>query len=153
MENNVWELIDHIGPIFGYITAAIALFALVKTGFLQTTDKHIKAVVGKDKNDKVHREMDERIDALEEKFAEFLERDEVFKNEVRTHNQTQKDVDRKLMANIIETTYYTNREKRSLDMFEFRRITEVYAIYHSDDIHGNSYITELYEEMLEWERV
>jgi len=57
------------------------------------------------------------------------------------------------MANIIETTYYTNREKRCLDMNEFRRITEVYEIYHSDEIHGNSYISELYEEMMTWERV
>lgn len=68
------------------------------------------------------------------------------------HITSQNNVDKKLMANIIESLYYQNRDKRCLDMNELRRLTEVYEIYSGDEIHGNSYISEMYKEMITWER-
>lgn len=146
------ELITKIGTLLGYASTAIALFILIKTQIQNKTDSHIKEVVDTEGAEKVHSELDRRIDRLEERFSEFLERDEAFKEKMDKHIASQTSVDRKLMANIIETLYYQNRTKHCLDMNEFRRLTEVYAIYHSDQIHGNSYITELYDEMMTWDR-
>lgn len=142
-----------VGPILGYISTAIALFVLIKTQIISKTDKHIKDVVDTEGSEKVHHELDERLDKLEISFAKFLDLDKAFKDKMDKHIETQTNVDKKLMANIIENLYYQNREKRCLDMNEFRRLTEVYAIYHSDQIHGNSYISELYEEMMGWDRI
>lgn len=147
------ETVTKIGAFLSVLSTALALYALFKTGILKKTDKHIKEVVNTDGNEKIHREHDSRIDQLESQFAEFLKRDEAFKAKMERHIASQTNVDKKLMANIIENLYYQNRDRRSLDMNEFRRLTEVYAIYHSDEIHGNSYISELYDEMLLWERV
>lgn len=147
------ELLTKIGTILGYISTAVALFVLVKTQILSKTDKHIKEVAGVEGSEKVHHEHDSRLDVLEDRFTKFLEADAAFKEKMDKHIESQTNVDKKLMANIIENLYYQNRDKQCLDMNEFRRLTEVYAIYHGDQIHGNSYISELYEEMILWERV
>ena len=147
------EIITKIGTLLGYVSTGVALFILIKTQVLNKTDKHIKEVVDTEGSEKVHHEHDERLDKIEERFRQFLEADAAFKAKMDRHIESQTNVDKKLMANIIENLYYQNRDKRCLDMNEFRRLTDVYAIYHGDQIHGNSYISELYEEMILWDRV
>lgn len=147
------ELVKEVGPLLGYISTAITLFVLIKTKIVNKTDDHIREVVDSEGADKIHDDLGKRINRIEKSFEEFLVRDEAFKTKMDQHIKTQTDVDRKLMAQIIEDLYRQNKNKQCLDMNEFRRLTEVYEIYHSEEIHGNSYITELYEIMLLWERV
>lgn len=150
--NDLLQVIKDFGPILGYISTGIALFVVIKTHILSKTDAHIKEVVDTDGSEKVHTELTTRVDTLSTQFTEFLERDKQFKEKMDKHIESQTNVDRKLMANIIETIYRRNKDIRRLDMNEFRCLTEVYAIYHGDQIHGNSYISELYEDMITWDR-
>lgn len=147
------ELIRQIGTILGYIATGIGLLAIVRTSILARTKKYVEETAGTEKSDEVHHELDSRLTTLEQQFQTFLERDTEFKNIMDSHISTQQLVDRKLMANIIEQLYYQNREKKTLDDNEFRRLTEVYEIYHSSPVNGNSYISELYQTMLKWERI
>lgn len=147
------ETIKNIGAILGYIATAIGLLAIVRTAILSGTQKYVEETAGTEESDRIHHELDGRLIALEEKFIEFIERDTKFKDKMDSHIATQQVVDRKLMANIIENLYYQNRNAKTLDSNEFRRLTEVYAIYHSPPVNGNSYISELYRIMMEWERV
>lgn len=147
------DLITKIGTILGYVSTAIALYVVLKTSVLKKTDKHIKAVAGKEESDKVHTELDNRLDRLESQFSGFIEKDEEFKTMMGEYIESQNNVNKRVLANIIETTYYENREDRTLDTNQLKRVTEAYALYHSEQIHGNSYISQLYEEMMTWERV
>lgn len=147
------DLITKIGTILGYVSTAIALYVVLKTSVLKKTDKHIKAVAGKEESDKVHTELDNRLDRLESQFSGFIEKDEEFKTMMGEYIESQNNVNKRVLANIIETTYYENRECRTLDTNQLKRVTEAYALYHSEQIHGNSYISQLYEEMMTWERV
>ena len=79
--------------------------------------------------------------------------DEEFKTMMGEYIESQNNVNKRVLANIIETTYYENREDRTLDTNQLKRVTEAYVLYHSEQIHGNSYISQLYEEMMTWERV
>lgn len=147
------DTIKNIGAILGYIATAIGLFAVIKTAFLSRTKKYVEETAGTEESEKIHHDLSDRLTALEEKFGLFIERDTAFKDKMDGHIATQQLVDRKLMANIIEQLYYQNRDKKTLDSNEFRRLTEVYAIYHSPPVSGNSYISELYRIMIEWERI
>lgn len=147
------ELIKDLGAILGYAATAIGLFAAIKTALLARTKKYVEETACTEESDKIHRQLDERLKALEGQFAEFLTRDTQFKNTMDSHISTQQKVDRKLMAHIIEQLYYQNRETKTLDANEFRRLVEVYEIYHSAPVNGNSYISAMYDEMMSWQRV
>ena len=147
------ELIKNIGAILGYIATAIGLLAMVRTFVLSKTKEYVEEVADTEESERIHTELDSRITNLEEKFSTFLERDTKFKDKMDSHIRTQQLVDRKLMANIIEQLYYQNRHAKTLDENEFRRLVEVYEIYHSSPVNGNSYISELYKEMMTWERI
>lgn len=143
------EIIKNIGAVLGYIATALGLFAVVKSA----TKKYVEGAAGTEESDRVHHELDHRMTELEKNFAAFLERDEAFKTKMDSHIASQQLVDRKLMADIIEQLYYRNRDKKELDDNEFRRLTEVYEIYHDPPCNGNSYISEMYKEMMTWKRV
>lgn len=147
------EHIKNIGAILGYIATAIGLVAVIRTAIMARTKKYVEETAGTEESDKIHHALDARLTALEEKFTEFIEKDTQFKDKMDSHIATQQIVDRKLMANIIEKLYYQNRDVKTLDSNEFRRLTEVYDIYHNPPVNGNSYISELYRIMMEWERV
>ena len=147
------ETIKNIGAILGYIATAIGLLAIIRTAILSRTKKYVEETAGTEESDKIHHELSDRLSTLEDKFALFLERDTAFKDKMDSHISTQQLVDRKLMANIIETLYYQNINKETLDSNEFRRLTEVYAIYHNPPCNGNSYISEMYQTMMKWRRV
>lgn len=143
------EIIKDIGAVLGYIATALGLFAVIKAA----TKKYVEEAAGTEESDKVHHELEARMTALEKTFAEYLERDAEFKNKMDKHIASQQLVDRKLMADIIEQLYYRNRDTKELDDNEFRRLTEVYEIYHDPPCNGNSYISEMYKEMMTWKRV
>lgn len=143
------EVVKNIGAVLGYIATALGIFAVIKSA----TKKYVEDAAGTEESDRIHHELDKRMTALEKTFAEYIERDIAFKNKMDNHIASQQLVDRKLMADIIEQLYYRNREKKELDGNEFRRLTEVYEIYHDPPCNGNSYISEMYKEMLGWKRV
>lgn len=147
------EQIKNIGAILGYIATAIGLFAVIRTAVMTRTKKYVEETAGTEESSRIQSAFDSRLTDLETKFIEFIERDSQFKAKMDSHIATQQNVDRKLMANIIEKLYYQNRDVKTLDSNEFRRLTEVYAIYHNPPVNGNSYISELYRIMMEWERV
>lgn len=147
------ETLKNIGVVLGYIATAIGLFATIRTAIMAKTKKYVEEAAGTEESEKIHHDLSTRLTALEDKFGVFIERDTAFKDKMDSHIATQQLVDRKLMANIIETLYYQNMVKETLDRNEFRRLTEVYAIYHNPPCNGNSYISEMYNTMMKWKRV
>lgn len=146
------EIIIQVGTILGYVATAIGLFALIKTKIVKRTNEHILDVTGKKEGDKVHIELTGRLDRLEKQFSDFMESDKAFKSKMDEYIDAQIGVNRRVLANIIETTYYQNRTTKALDSNELRRVTEAYVVYHNPPVSGNHYITELYDEMMKWDR-
>lgn len=152
--DTIIHFLKEIGPLLGYIATGIALFVTIKTGLLKTSKKYIEEASGKEESDEIHHALDARVTAMEDALKQFLENDAQFKDKVNSYLENQSLVDKKLMANIIEGLYYSNRDKKTLDRNELQRLTEVYAIYSNPIIHGNSYISALYNVMIdEWELV
>lgn len=151
MENIVSFLKDW-GAVVGCVSTTIALVTLIVKNARSKTDKHITEVAQVEESREIHHQINERIDLLEKQFQEYIKRDEEFKKNIQCHLETQRNVDKKLLANIIENLYYQNKDKQRLDMNEFKRLTEVYSIYSGDELHGNSYIAAIYEIMMTWDR-
>lgn len=148
------EIVKTIGTILGYIATGIGIYVLIRNRVLKGAQKYVVRESGLEENAKKDAELLEKVEALTERFNVFITEDEAFKNRMRAHIVSQNDTNRKLLANIIEQTYYANREKRCLDRNEAKRIADVYNIYSSDEVHGNSYIAALYQEMITtWEKL
>lgn len=127
------DTVKNIGSILGYIISLLTLIALIKTKFLGLLDGRIKKESGSD-------DINTRVGNIESMLVD-----------VNDSLRRQDEACKQMMANIIETTYFANRAKRQLSTIELKRVISAYAVYH--ELHGNSYITEIYEEMLTWERV
>lgn len=148
-----FKSISNIGSILGYISTAIALFIIVRNWVQKRSTNYIRNATHANEHEEEDRRINGRLDDLNEKLTEFFETDTEFKSRMRDYMNAQNNTSKKLLANIIEMTYYNNRDRKQLDQNEVRRIIETYEIYHGDEIHGNSYITALYNEMMDWERV
>lgn len=149
----IMETVKDVGAILGYIATSMGLFAAIKAAVHAKTKRYVEETAGTEESEKIHHNLDDRMTILEKQFEEYLRRDSEFKDLMYSHIDTQQLVDRKLMANIIETLYYQNVSKETLDSNEFRRLTEVYAIYHNPPCNGNSYISEMYNTMMKWKRI
>lgn len=147
------ETVKTIGTLLGYIATAIGLFTLGWTAIRKREKNVIVRESGKDQLTERMNGIDGKLDALTESLQQMVKEDRIFREKVNEHIVSQNDTNKKLLASIIEQTYYNNRYQRTLDMNEFRRVTETYEIYHGDEIKGNSYITALYDEMMTWDRV
>ena len=146
------EVVKTVGTILGYIATAIGLYVLIRNRILKGAKKYVERESGLENNQKTDAELLEKVEKLTARFDIFLEEDEAFKSRMREHIDSQNNTNKKLLANIIEQTYYANRDKKCLDRNEAKRITEVYEIYSGEEIHGNSYIKALYIEMINtWE--
>jgi len=150
---NIVELIKEFGAIIGCISATIALISTVSKNSKARTDRHILEVAKVKEFETAQHKNEEEYQDLKDKFDIFLKRDEEFKLSLQEQHKTQNIVNKRMLANIIENTYYQNKDDKTLDMYQFKRVTEAYEIYHSDAIHGNSYISEIYDEMMTWERI
>lgn len=148
------EVVKTVGTILGYIATAIGLYVLIRNRVLKGASRYIVRESGLEKNKKADAELLEKVGKLAERFDAFITEDEAFKERMRSHIKAQNSTNRKLLANIIEQTYYANRDKKCLDRYEAKRIADVYEIYTSDEINGNSYIKSLYDEMINtWEKL
>lgn len=148
------EIVKTIGTILGYIATAIGLYVLIRNRVLKGAQKYVVRESGLEKNKKADAELLQKVEELTERFNQFVEEDTAFRLRMQEHIASQNDTNRKLLANIIEQTYYSNRDKKCLDRNEFKRISEVYEIYSSEEVHGNSYISALVAEMMDtWEKL
>lgn len=105
-----------------------------------------------DENKRVDEETSKRIDEMNAILQSYMEEDRAFKEEIKHSIAVQHNACMQLLANIVETTYYACKNKKTLTMNEFKRIVNAFSIYHGE-FDGNSYIAELYNEMMEWEKI
>lgn len=138
------DMVKSIGSILGYVISLLTLITLIKTKFLGLLDGRIKKESGSE-------DINTRVENIEAMLDKLVKNEDQFKKDVNESLQRQDGACKQMMANIIETTYFANRTKRQLTTIELKRVISAYAVYH--ELHGNSYITEIYEEMLGWERV
>lgn len=150
---NIMDFVTKFGAIVGCISTTIALLVMIRKAAVKKTNDHIAKVADVEGSEKIRKELNERLEKQEKQIEELLRRDKEFQDTIESYMEAQAKVDKKLLASIIENTYYQNKSKRTLDAYEFRRISEVYEIYSGDMIHGNSYIKEIYDEMTTWDRV
>ena len=141
------------GAILGCLSTAIALTALFLKNSKSKMKKRIEEVSQVEETKQKLEDHENKIEDLNKKFNDFLERDEGFKRQIELQHKTQNDVNKKLLASIIENTYYKNMESKTLDMYDFKRISEAHDIYAGDVIRGNSYVTEMFTEMMSWKKV
>lgn len=148
------ERVKDIGAVLGFISTAIALFALIKTRVLSTTKNYVERESGKAESEKADAELKAELVDLKEQMVAMIESNTKFQDEMREHNAVQDKVSKRLLADLIETTYNQNKDTRCLTHHELKRIIEAYALYSSPPINGNSYIQELYKEMHDtWDRI
>lgn len=138
------DTVKNIGSIIGYVISLLTLVTLIKTKCLGILDGRIKK--GSDTEG-----VNTRIGNIEALLDKLVKNEDQFKKEVNESLRRQDEACKQMMANIIETTYFANRTNRQLNTIELKRVISAYTIYHA--LHGNSYITEIYEEMMTWERV
>ncbi len=55
-----------------------------------------------------------------------------------------------ILRNSIEKIYYANLENKTLREYERKNLDSLYAAYH-DGLKGNSFASDIYEEMRTWE--
>jgi uncharacterized protein YoxC len=138
------ELFKNISTVVGVIISLVTLITLIKTRCLGLLDKRIK-------DTSKTTDINTRVENIEKKLDQLIEKENTFSESITSAVHQQGEACKQMMANIIETTYFANRESKTLNTIELKRIINTYSIYH--ELHGNSYITQIYEEMLEWERV
>lgn len=148
--HNMMEIVKNVASVIGCVVSFLGLFALIKTKFLSTLGTYVKKETNTDANDLAHKQMNERIDRIEKVLKDYITSDEDFKQTLRIHIKGQDDACRQLMAGVIEDTYRQHLTDKTLDSVEWKRIVSAYGVYH-DELHGNSYISEVYNEMQSWE--
>ena len=146
------EWLTTIGSILGFILSAASVFALIKTKTLSKLGAYVRKESRAEENKKTDEETIKRIDELNSTMQNYIEEDRRFKEEIKSDMAAQHDACRQLLANIVETTYYACKGRKALTMNEFKRVVNAFSIYHNE-FEGNSYIAELYNEMMEWEKV
>lgn len=140
------ETIVLIGSSLGYIISAITLITMTIKHFRSKASGFIKQESKADA-------YEQRLQSLENLLNQQIKDDKEFKDKMYEMISHQNHADRQLLANIIETTYYQNKDTKTIDSIALKRITNAYSIYH-DEFNGNSYISAIYEEMIEdWEHI
>ena len=142
------EWITDVGSILGIILSAVSVFALIKTKALGKIGSYIRKESKVEENKRTDEEMHKKLDALAKTFQDYMEEGRQFREETKVAMAAQNDACRQLLAN----TYYADKERKTLTMNEFKRVVNAFSIYHNE-FEGNSYIAELYNEMMEWEKV
>ena len=72
------------------------------------------------------------------------------KNEVENHWQIQKEIDLMLCRRELMLIYFENKKEKSINEKELETFLNIYTIYKS--LGGNGLITELKEEVLQWNK-
>ena len=138
------ETLKFIGNSFGYILSAIALFAMTVNYIRKKLGWFVKKETKFD-------DYAERMTRLEKLLEEHIAENKSFNEQVLKMLKYQGDASKQTLAHIIENTYHMKKSIKKLNQIELKRITNAYAVYHGE-LDGNSYITQIYEEMMEdWE--
>lgn len=140
------ELFKLIGCSFGYIVSFCAVVTMVV--------KYIRKKAGGFVRSETNaQDVDERLSRIEEMLQAQNEEDDKFRADVLSMLKKQGHASKQSLAFIIESTYTQKKNVKELTPLELKRITSAYSVYH-DELEGNSYITELYTEMMnEWEHI
>lgn len=140
------EIFKLIGSSFGYILSFCAIVTMIAT-FVH------KKVGGFIRSETKSQDLDERLGKIENMLQVQNEEDDKFRSDVRNMLNKQGHASKQSLAFIIESTYTQKKNIKQLTPLELKRITSAYPVYH-DELEGNSYITELYTEMIdEWEHL
>lgn len=140
------EMFKLIGSSFGYILSFCAIVTMIAT-FVH------KKVGGFIRNETKSQDLNDRLGRIENMLQGQNEEDDKFRSDVRNMLNKQGHASKQSLAFIIENTYTQKKNVKQLTPLELKRITSVYPVYH-DELEGNSYITELYTEMIdEWEHL
>lgn len=143
---NAIEVFQLIGSSFGYILSAVAVVTMVVKYIHRKVGGFVKKESGADLYER-------RLVKLEKLMEQQLEDDKSFQEKVLEMLMYQSHANKQTLANIIESTYHKNKLTKELDSIELKRIVNAYDIYHNE-LGGNSYITEIYTEMIdEWEHL
>lgn len=145
------EWLSTISVILGIVLSAASILTLIKTRALGKLSSYIRKESGVEKNKETDEEIHKKLDDLSKAFHEYIEEERADREKTHEMMRAQHDASRQLLANIIETTYYADRSRKTLTMNEFKRVVNAFSIYHNE-FDGNSYIAELYNEMMEWEK-
>lgn len=135
------EIFKLIGSSFGYILSAVAVITMVIKFAHQKVGGFVKKESGADS-------YEQRLAKLEELMEKQVVDDKSFQEQVLKMLKYQSNASKQTLANIIESTYHTNKFNKELDAVELKRVVNAYDIYHNE-FGGNSYISEIYTEMIE----
>lgn len=140
------EILKFIGSAFGYILSAITLITLIVKSVKNKAGNFIRKASGSKRNKN-------KIDDLEKLINRQIEESKNFHTLLMEMLEKQAKASKQILANVIESTYHEKKHVKQLDELELKRIINSYAIYHNE-FNGNSYITEIYNEMIEhWEHL
>ena len=147
------EDIKAIGQMLGYVSTFIGLYAILKTKLLAKSKGFIEKESGKQHNDQIHDNINKHLIQLDAQVSQIAVANDDIRNRIDAYIASQMEVNKKIMADIIETAYHANKATKTIEINRFRHLSEVYNVYHGSPLHGNSYITEIYEEMCKWEKL
>lgn len=135
-----------VGSSFGYILSLCAIVTMIVN--------HIrKKAGGFVRKETKSQALNDRLDRIENMLQAQNEEDDKFRNNVLNMLKKQGHASKQSLAFIIESTYTQKKNVKQLTPLELKRITSAYPVYH-DELEGNSYITELYNEMInDWEHL
>ena len=135
-----------VGSSFGYFLSLCAIVTMIVN--------HIrKKAGGFVRKETKSQALNDRLDRIESMIQVQSEEDDKFRNDVRSMLNKQGHASKQSLAFIIESTYTQKKNVKQLTPLELKRITSAYPVYH-DELEGNSYITELYNEMInDWEHL
>lgn len=145
------EWLSTISVVLGVIISAASVITLIKTRTMGKLSSYIRKESCVEKNKETDEELHKKIDDLTQTLHDYMKEERQDREKTHEMMRAQHDASRQLLANIIETTYYADRARKALTMNEFKRVVNAFSIYHNE-FEGNSYIAELYNEMMEWEK-
>lgn len=123
------EWVKDISGILGMILSATSVFVLIKTKALGKLGSYVRKESKVDENKRVDEETSKRIDEMNAILQSYMEEDRAFKEEIKHSIAVQHNACMQLLANIVETTYYACKNKKTLTMNEFKRIVNAFSIY------------------------
>lgn len=140
------EIFKLIGSSFGYIVSGVAVVTMIV--------KYVRGKAGGFVRGEAESEkIEQRLGSIEKMLKAQGEADSEFRSNALDLLKKQGHASKQSLAFIIESTYDAKKSVKQLTPLEFKRIASAYSVYH-DELKGNSYITEIYTEMVEnWEHI
>lgn len=135
-------IILKIGAVAGAISAIFTLLILasktIRTWFVDMVSKKAK--------EKQHEKM---MLEIHNTLKEHIEQDKESRKELKLTNELQNEALLSLLRNNITHAYYKWMKLEYIPSYEKENLIKQYNVYHN--LNGNSFIDEIYKEMLKLE--